>query len=76
MLHHVAVLTDLPDPTLDRSIEALLVDEGLIVAITADRCYFAGRKLIDVIAAQEAAESDLISAVDLAARSPGWLSPW
>ncbi len=73
MLHHVAVLTDLPDPSLDRSVEALLVDEGLILAVTADRCYFAGKRLIDVIAAQEAAEGNLVSTIAEALRSRGWM---
>jgi len=50
MHHHVAVLVGDPDPSLDRSEAALIVDEGLISAIFAGRCYYAGKPLMDVIA--------------------------
>jgi hypothetical protein len=49
MLHHVAVMAGDRDPWLDRSEAALIVDEGLISAIFAGRCYYAGKPLMAVL---------------------------
>lgn len=58
MFHHVALLVADQEPLPDRPDEALLIDEGLTLAILAGRCYYSGTALMSVLADRRRALAD------------------